>query len=215
MPHAAPRAPPNNLCFTSSIIFPDTKLLLTRKHRPKYTQSNLYFARMSAESMLLLRLYGQTGYLLTLPRSLLKNDQPTQHADPALLTRRQWLGRLPAPAIAPTLGAGFLGENSAGQSPCLHSRSRNSRLQRPKLRRKGRWRHPRHSSISHLSAHPLQLLSSNPVRTALSDGRLHRLPGLGWTPLHAPRRPELPLSHLRPHQSRRHLRDWLNPHALQ
>src|SRR6266851_1532499 len=148
MPHAAPRAPPNNLCFTSSIIFPDTKLLLTRKHRPKYTQSNLYFARMSAESMLLLRLYGQTGYLLTLPRSLLKNDQPTQHADPALLTRRQWLGRLPAPAIAPTLGAGFLGENSAGQSPCLHSRSRNSRLQRPKLRRKGRWRHPRHSSIS-------------------------------------------------------------------
>ena len=72
---------------------------------------------MSAESMLLLRLYGQTGYLPTLSRSLLKNEQPTQRADPALLTRRQWLGRLPAPAIAATLGAGFLGENNASAAP--------------------------------------------------------------------------------------------------
>jgi hypothetical protein len=47
----------------------------------------------------------------------LKNERPVSPADSALLTRRQWLSRLPAPAIAATLGAGFLAESSALAAP--------------------------------------------------------------------------------------------------
>jgi len=50
-------------------------------------------------------------------RFLLKSNSPARQADPAPLTRRQWLSRLPAPALAATLGAGFLAENSAFAAP--------------------------------------------------------------------------------------------------
>ncbi|HMF53311.1 MAG TPA: glycosyl hydrolase family 28-related protein, partial [Edaphobacter sp.] len=47
----------------------------------------------------------------------MKSNSPARQADPALLTRRQWLSRLPAPALAATLGAGFLAENTAFAAP--------------------------------------------------------------------------------------------------
>ena len=43
----------------------------------------------------------------------MKTDQPIPHSDSTFLTRRQWLGRLPAPALVAALGVGVLGENSA------------------------------------------------------------------------------------------------------
>jgi hypothetical protein len=47
----------------------------------------------------------------------LNNGQPSPQSCPTVLTRRQWLGRLPAPAIATALGLGVLSEHQASAVP--------------------------------------------------------------------------------------------------